>query len=87
MSVKWTSEDGATLREFLRRMPEEKIKAVMLPKCPVVIDATLVKESGADAIARLTAMRAGWEAYEKAFFQLADPGRKAPVESDFRDMT
>jgi hypothetical protein len=85
--IKWTSEDGAALREFLRRISVEKIKAIMLPKCPAVIDAKLVKESEADAIARVAAMRAGWEAYEETFFKLADPGRKAPAESDFRDMT
>ncbi|MCK9587821.1 MAG: hypothetical protein M0Q93_00495 [Terrimicrobiaceae bacterium] len=83
----WVSEDGVALREFLRKVPAEKISSVMGRQCPATIDSEIILKSNADAIARLAAMKAGWEAYEKALFGLSEIQQRPNPDPGFQDMT
>ena len=85
--LKWTSEDSTAFREFLRRVPREKIVAVMRSACPAVVDAEMILKNGADAVSRVAAMRAGWDDYEAKLFILAEPKKSDSSDSGFRDMT
>jgi hypothetical protein len=86
-SVPWSSEDSTSLREFFRRVPRERIAEVMRDMCPAVVDAETVLKNDAEAVARVAAMRAGWDDYEKNFFALADVQRREQVNPEYRDMT
>jgi hypothetical protein len=55
--------------------------------CPAVVDAETVLKNDAEAVARVAAMRAGWDDYEKNFFALADVQRREQVNPEYRDMT
>ena len=87
MNAQWKAEDGVALREFLRRVPQAKLKAIMHEKCPVDITAEIIMKSDADAVARLAAMKAGWDAYGEALFALANPPSSAEAQPGFRDMS
>jgi hypothetical protein len=83
----WTNEDGVALREFFRKVSPEKIAETMKSFCPVDITTETVLKNDAEAVARLAAMKAGWEAYEKNFLGLADKRQGPPVEADYKDMS
>lgn len=83
----WSLEDSTSFREFLRRVPREKIVEFMRSVCPAVVDAETVLKNGAEAVARIAAMRAGWDAYEQQLFSLADVTRRESPVAEYRDMT
>ena len=83
----WSSEDSTSFREFLRRVPRERIIEFMRSVCPAVVDAETVLKNGAEAVARVAAMRAGWDAYEQQLFSLADVTRRETPVAEYRDMT
>jgi hypothetical protein len=84
---KWSPEDSTAFREFLRRVPREKIVSVMQTMCPAIVDTDTILKNGADAVARVAAMRAGWDEYESRLFALAEPKKQDPSDSGYRDMT
>jgi hypothetical protein len=51
------------------------------------VDAETVLKNDAEAVARVAAMRAGWDDYERNFFALADVQRRESVNPEYRDMT
>ena len=83
----WSPEDSTSLREFFRRVPRERIAEVMRDACPAVVDAETVLKNDAEAVARVAAMRAGWDDYERTFFALADVQRREQINPEYRDMT
>lgn len=83
----WSPEDSTSLREFFRRVPRERIAEVMRAACPAVVDAETVLKNDAEAVARVAAMRAGWDDYERTFFALADVQRRESINPEYRDMT
>lgn len=85
--TKWTNEDATALREFLRKVPILKVSSVMKAACPAVIDAETALKHDADGIARIAAMKAGWEAYEQNLFDLAGFTKKELAESGYKDMS
>lgn len=82
----WSTEDGVALRDFLARVPILKLRSVMNGLCPAVIDAKTLLSNDAQAVARVAAMKAGWEAYEEALVSLSVPKRPATPDSNYRDM-
>jgi hypothetical protein len=83
----WSSDDSVSFREFLRRVPKQRILATMRAKCPAVVDVDTALRNDSEAIARVAAMRAGWDAYEETLFELADINRKPALETEYKDMT
>lgn len=83
----WSSDDSVAFREFLRRVPKQRILATMRAKCPAVVDVDTALKNDSEAIARVAAMRAGWDAYEEILFELSELNRKPSVEAEYRDMT
>lgn len=83
----WSPEDATSLREFFRRVPRERISEMMRSLCPAVVDAETVLKNDAEAVARVAAMRAGWDDYERSFFALADVQRRETPNPEYRDMT
>lgn len=83
----WSTEDATALREFFRRVPREHIAGVLRLACPAVVDADVVLKNNAEAVARVAAMRAGWDEYERSFFALADVQRRDTSNPEYRDMT
>lgn len=84
---RWKPEDGVAFRQFLAKTPREKISEIMADKCPAVIDAATILDKDADAVSRLAAMKAGWEAYEKELFALSESSTSAPeIKPGFEDM-
>lgn len=84
---RWTTEDATALREFLRRVPREKIAAVMHAACPAIVDADIILKNDAEAVSRVAAMRAGWDEYESRFFALSEPKKLDSSDSGYKDMT
>ena len=83
----WSSEDATSFREFLRRVPRERIIDFMRSACPAVVDAETVLKNNAEAVALVAAMRAGWDAYEQQLFSLADVTRREIPVAEYKDMT
>lgn len=54
--------------------------------CPATIDAKTLLSNDAQAVARVAAMKAGWEAYEEAFIGLAASKRPSAPDPVYRDM-
>lgn len=86
-NITWSNDDAQAFREFLRRVPKEKISAIMRSICPAVIDSETVLKSDAEAISRVASMKSGWEEYEERLFALAFPQRKDQSIPEYRDMT
>lgn len=83
----WKPEDGVALRQLLSKVPKERIHDIMLDLCPAKVDADMILKNDADGIARLAAMKAGWDEYEKRFFSLAEQRPVNSPEPGFQDMT
>lgn len=85
--ISWSPEDANAFREFLRRVPKEKISAIMRSMCPAVLDSDIVLKNDAESISRIASMKSGWEEYEERFFALADPPKRESPAAEYRDMT
>jgi len=86
MSQNWTIEDGVALRDFLARVPAVKLKSVLSPLCPAVLDAETLLAHDAQAVSRVAAMKAGWDACVDAFIELGAQKRPASPDANYRDM-
>lgn len=84
---RWSAEDATAFREFLRRVPREKIAAVMHAACPAIVDTDTILKNDAEAVSRVAAMRAGWDEYEARLFALSEPKKSESSDSGYRDMT
>lgn len=85
--TQWENEDGVALRDFLVRVPEQKIESILNELCPAKITSDMILSNDADSIARTAAMQAGWTGCIKTFLGLAKVNRKNQQESGYRDMS
>jgi hypothetical protein len=85
--IKWENEDGVALREFLARVPSQKIESILSELCPAKVTSDIILSNDAESIARTAAMQAGWIGCMKAFLGLAEVNRKNQQESGYRDMS
>ena len=86
MAYKWRNEDGVALRAFFNKVPKAVFKELMDELCPATIDADDLKNLSAESIARISSMKAGWDAYQKVLFGLAEQSSSSPPDPDFADM-
>lgn len=85
--INWENEDGVAMREFLTRVPAQKIESILSEMCPARITSDMILSNDADSIARTAAMQAGWMGCIKEFLALATVNRKNQQESGYRDMS
>lgn len=83
----WENEDGVAMREFLTRVPAQKIESILGEMCPARITSDMILSNDADSIARTAAMQAGWMGCIKEFLALAAVNRKNQQDSGYRDMS
>lgn len=79
--------DGVAFREFLKRCPEEKLRSIVMEQCPAKVTAVDILDKPADGIARIAAMRTGWEECLDALFAMAQSQQAPEVAPEFRDMS
>jgi len=83
----WSQQDSTYLREVIHsKIGVERFKACMQTFCPAVLSADILRESSADGVARLAAMRAGWDAYESSLFALSESTKSPSPSSSYLAM-
>jgi hypothetical protein len=83
----WRQEDGVALRQFFKIVPQEKLSSLMKDQCMAQITTELLIKGTAEGVARIAAMKAGWEAYEEALINLAAISPQTTPEASYKDMT
>ncbi len=85
--MKLDQTDEVQLRAAILKIGEQKLRAVLLENCPARVTPENILKDNADGIARLAAMRAGWEGAIDCLITLALDRRADPPAPEFRDMT
>lgn len=87
MQLRWTQQDGVTLRDFFTKISPEDLKKDLMDECPAKLTAEIMLKTDDANIARLSAMRAGWEGAIDALIARASVKGVATPVASYQDMT
>lgn len=82
----WTPADGVALRSFLNKTGKIKLKEQFDKACPATITAEKALEANDSQLAKLAAMKAGWDGAFDFLIELATPGEDSSLDAGFQDM-
>lgn len=87
MSLNWTQADGVALRAFFATAPAQEVKEYLMSKCPAVIDPATILKSDDAQVARISAMRAGWEGAIDELIKCASTKPTTGPDPAYKDMS
>lgn len=84
--MNWNTQKSAQLRKFLDKVEERDFKELLENNCPATITVKDIMDKDADAVSRLAAFKAGWDACSKFILDTAKPVHEQDESSGHQSM-